>query len=185
MQTLWFPAKLQVKTKGHSALKHFILHSVPPTIILREWQPPAAPTVHKKASTQSYRNLLFTHLCFLTFPSSLKICCYFWSPEVCSSWSATAVISPAVFIDCWLIQELLFLPQLSPVWHITQSLCVDLTPNSKRAAEFPSLKNNLIWYVKEAKFVFRYKAGKYVEKWVSVPVSETIHPEIIASIFVC
>lgn len=41
----------------------------------------------QKASTRSYRNLLFARLRFLTFSSSLKICCYFWSPEVCSSWS--------------------------------------------------------------------------------------------------
>lgn len=35
------------------------------------------------------------------------------------------------------------------------------------------------------KIVFRLEAGKYAEKWISLPVSETVHLKIIAPIFAC
>lgn len=80
---------------------------------------PSCSNHAQKASTQSKGNLLFTHLCFLTIFSDLKICYYFCSPVWIPTQAHTAVISPAVFINCWLTQ-ILFLSQLSFSWHITQ-----------------------------------------------------------------
>lgn len=136
----------------------------------------------QKATTQSYRNLLFTHLCFPTLSSNLKIYCYFWSPVwILTHGAYTAVLSPAVFINCWLTQELLFLPQLSSWWHITQPPHLDLTLNVKRSSDSIPFteKQSEMTLCRKGKLVFRHVAGKYAEKQISAPVSETVHCKVI------